>query len=180
MASRESAMKGKICEYLREAIKTMPDLSAVTMRMLKDKIAPKFGDEWEEVSSEYKAFIKDEAVKLITEAETSADKSPEKEKKKKTDSVETKLTPLTVQKKDGRIKPEVSIPSKKRKGNSSSDGDCSDDFKEESSRNSSSSKASKKKDVKIQRKEEPSQKKESAPVQSAEVIRLKSLAKQCG
>jgi hypothetical protein len=180
MASRESDVESKICRFLREAIKSMPDLSAVTMRMLKEKIAPKFGDEWEAVSNEYKAFIKDEAVKLITEAE----KSPEKEKKKKNDLAETKSTPSTVEKKDGRIKFEASVSksSKKRsrdKGDSSSDGGggSADDFKDETSRNSGSSK---KKNVKIQRKEEPTQKKESGPVQSAEVIRLKSVAKQCG
>ncbi len=137
-----------------------------------------FGDEWEEISNEHKAFIKDEAVKLIAEAE----KSPEKAKKKKVDAVESKLTPSTVQKKDGRIKTEeaVSKPSKKRKGDSSSDGGGgSDDFKEDPSRNSGSTKK-KKKEEKVQQKEEPSKKKESAPVQSAEVTRLKSLAKQCG
>ncbi len=158
----------------------MPDLSAITMRMLKEKIAPKFGDEWEEVSNKYKALIKEEAVKLIEEAE----KSPAKERKKKIDPVESKSTPSTVQKKDGRVKSEASASKstqKKFKGNSSSDeGGCSDDFKEESSRHSGSTKISKKKDAKYHRKEEPLQKKDSAPVQSAEVIRLKSLAKQCG
>ncbi len=155
----------------------MPGISAITKMMLMEKIAPKFGDDWPEVAIKYRAFIREEASNLISEA----GKSPEKEKKRNIDLVETRSIPST-QKKNGRIKSVASVSmSLSCEGNPKCErGDCLDDFREEPPKNPGPSR--KKKIAKYVWNEEPLTNKASAlkPSCTAEIVRLKAPAKQCG
>jgi hypothetical protein len=170
------AVKCKLREYLREAIETMPDPSAITLRMLNEKLKPKFGDGWEQVQNEFKGWIKQEAVKMIAVAENSLEQKGGKEhlSRPQEDSCHKKFD-LSVSK---------PAPNFSRGDSSSAGSDCSDDFNEEQLRNSDSFR--KKKRAKVFSNDEPFPNAEftsvAASVQSftSEVIRLKSLAERCG
>ena len=119
----EDVIKERILGELRAAIKTMPDLSTVTMRMIKDCISPKFGDEWDVIVAKYKGFIKDQSIALISEAQ----KSPEKSKKSKCEFKEKDTTPSTVKKKN---ESKIDFEPKNSVSRDGSDERCSNDFKE--------------------------------------------------
>jgi hypothetical protein len=173
-------LKERIGKELQIAIRDMADLSVVTIRMLKEILAPKFGDEWEAISADHKAFIKEKATALITEAQTAHEiNSTSKDESKNTPSTvkksvskvckdDNKTTPSTVHKKEKKVDSETT----KKKGISSEDE--SDDFKDRKRSVKEPRRESKGKPDKVKPKEET---KSSC---SKEAMRLKTLAKQCG
>lgn len=179
-------VKDRICAELRAAIKAMPDLSAVTMRMIKESLAPKFGEDWEAIAAEHKSFIKEQATVLIGEAQKrhekgrSAEEGEEKKPKvSKEDSRkdEAKRTPSTIKKHkvskaESRNKSKNDISSDDESDNSLS----SDDFKEKKKSAKRASKETNPKSQKVKKDEQD----QPSSANSKEVAHLKSVAKQCG